>query len=403
MDTISSTGNERGRSLQANWLMFFIAVAAGAAISNNYTLQPALPTVSAELHAPLTASGWIAGSTQAGYMAGILLLVPLGDKVKASAMVACQFLALAAALMIGSFSTSLPQLLIAGFVIGAMATNAVHLSTVAFRVAPVAAQGRALGTVGTGVTAGILLSRFVGGFISQEAGWRAMLFSFGLGALVFAWLAWRLLPAESPRSSENYLALLKSLPGLLRKYGLLREGAAVGACWFFIFSMLWVTLSVHLSEAPLHLTPAQTGLFGFAGLLGLLATRPAGRLTDRIGHRPVILGGFVLVALGSVLLYLSESGIVGTAVGVVLFDVGCFAAQVANQTRLMAIDAKSRSRIYSVYMFIYYAAGTAGSIAGPIVLADVGWQGVCLLSGVLALIGFTITATRHYFYRSPQQ
>ena len=87
----------------------------------------------------------------------------------------------------------------------------------------------------------------------------------------------------------------------------------MGACWFFIFSALWVCLALGLAEPPLRLTPAQVGLFGFAGLLGLFATRPAGQFADRWGRRPVILGGFLLVVIGCLVLYVSSASIIGTA------------------------------------------------------------------------------------------
>ena len=74
---------------------------------------------------------------------------------------------------------------------------------------------------------------------------------------------------------------------------------------------------------------------------------------------------------------------------------GCFAAQVANQTRLLAIDAAARSRIYSAYMFTYYAAGAFGSVFGPMIFLRYGWSVVCELSIVLACFGFGLTLMTH--------
>ena len=378
-----------------HWLIAFIAIAAGVAISNNYALQPALPNVAQTFHVPLSAMGFVAGSMQVGYMLGILLLVPLGDKVSPARLVCWQFMVLAVALISAACSPTLPALILAGCLIGAMATNAVHLATVAFRAAPPAARGRVVGTVGTGVSAGILLSRFVGGLISQEANWRAMLVAFGVTALALAYMTYRLLPEDTPQTKDSYLSLLRSLPSLVCRHRLLQEGIAVGACWFFVFSMLWVTLIISVCGPPLKLNAAQAGMFGFAGALGLLATRTAGRAADRFGARPVIACGLVLVIAGVAILLVAPASIAGTAIGVVLFDIGCFSAQVANQTRLLAIDANARSRIYSAYMFAYYAAGAVGSIVGPCILAHYGWGVICLVGIAVSLLGLTITFT-HY-------
>ncbi|WP_081068450.1 MFS transporter [Burkholderia stagnalis] len=385
---------ERDRAVArapARGLSAFIATAAGAAIANNYTLQPALPEIAREFHTPLATTGLVAGSMQIGYMLGILLLVPVGDKVSPSRLVFLQFAVLTVALGLAALAPSLYALALVGCVIGAMATNAVHLATVAFRAAAPDERGKAVGTVGTGMSAGILLSRFVGGALSERAGWRAMLVVSAVIALVLAVLTYRLLPVDQTRSKERYRELLGSLPALVRRYPLLREGMFVGACWFFVFSMLWITLVVAVAGPPLDLNAAQAGMFGFAGALGLFATRAAGRLADRRGARPVIAGGFLLVIAGVAIILLASSSIPGIAVGVVLFDIGCFSAQVANQTRLLAIDAASRSRIYSIYMLAYYAAGAVGSIVGPVILERHGWSAVCKLAVVIAVVGLGVT------------
>lgn len=380
-----------GRDTPHRWLIAFIALAAGVAISNNYALLPALPAVARTFNVPLTTMGLVAGSMQVGYMAGIVLLVPFGDKVSPARIVSWQFAVLAIALMAAAYSPTLPALAIAGCLIGAMATNAVHLSAVAFRTSLPQSRGRAVGTVGTGVSAGILLSRFVGGLISQEMSWRTMLVLFGVAAFLLAGLTRRLLPRDAPRVEQSYFGLLRSLPSVLFRYRLLQEGVVVGACWFFVFSMIWVTLVLAVARAPLNLNAAQAGMFGFAGALGLFATRAAGRAADRFGYRPVIACGFALLLAGVATVFVARSSIAGTAVGLVLFDVGCFSAQVANQTRLLAIDANARSRIYSVYMFFYYAAGALGSVLGPLLFMSYGWDLVCMVSVAMAALGLAIT------------
>jgi MFS family permease len=97
----------------------FIAVAAGIAIANNYALQPALPAVAQTLHAPLAAMGLIAGCLQFGYMAGILLLAPLGDRIAPARLIGMQFFALGAALLAAALAPSLTALAVACCIVGA--------------------------------------------------------------------------------------------------------------------------------------------------------------------------------------------------------------------------------------------------------------------------------------------
>ena len=367
---------DQSYELTGGKLTIFIAISAGLAISNCYAIQPALPEIAATLGTSTSAIGIVAGALQIGYILGVVFLVPLGDKLTSSKLVATQYLGMATALFAAAVSPNLIAITLACVLVGAMASLAVTLSSLAFKIAPSTHKGRAVGSVAVGISAGILLSRFIGGELSHISNWRLMLTAFGGCAAVFAFLSWRLLPHERPANAISYLELLSSLIPIWRKHELLREGSMVGACWFFVFSMTWVTLMLHMRAAPIYMTEYQAGLLGIAGASGLFATKPAGRLTDRFGARKVILAG-LLIALIGVCVIGNQAGSVPLLVfGIVLFDAGCFSSQVANQTRLMAIDGATRSRIYSVYMVVYYVAGATGSSLGPWILGHYGWDAI---------------------------
>jgi predicted MFS family arabinose efflux permease len=87
--------------------------------------------------------------------------------------------------------------------------------------------------------------------------------------------------------------------------------------------------------------------------------------------------------------------VAGVIAGIILLDLGSFAAQVANQTRVLSIDAAARSRIFSVYLLLYYAAGVCGSLAGPALLAAYGWSAICALGAALGLTGLIVLGVGH--------
>jgi predicted MFS family arabinose efflux permease len=82
--------------------------------------------------------------------------------------------------------------------------------------------------------------------------------------------------------------------------------------------------------------------------------------------------------------------VAGVVTGIVLLDLGSFAAQVANQTRVLSIDPSARSRIFSAYLLLYYAAGVCGSLAGPALLQGYGWTALCTLGTALGLTGLVM-------------
>lgn len=381
------SGANESPELTGSRLTLFIAVSAGLAISNCYAIQPALPEIAGTLGTSISAIGILTGALQIGYMFGIVFVAPLGDKLTTSKLVTAQYLGLAIALFAAAKSPNLTAITMACLLVGAMASLAVSLSSLAFKLAPSTEKGHAVGSVAIGISAGILLSRFIGGELSHITNWRFMLSVFGSSAAIFGFLSWRLLPLEKTTNAMPYRELLWSLIPIWRKYKLLREGSIVGACWFFVFSTTWVTLMLHVRAAPMHMTEYQAGLLGIAGASGLFATKPAGQLTDRYGARKIILSGLLIALVGFSIIALQTDSPPLLVIGIVLFDAGCFSCQVANQTRLMAIDGTTRSRIYSVYMVIYYAAGATGSALGPWILDEYGWHSINMLCFGVTCIG----------------
>jgi len=366
----------------------FASVAAGTAMASNYLLQPVLPAVADTLGIDASSAGLIAASTQIGYMLGILLVVPLGDVFDKRTQIIWQFLILGAAIWLAALCTAPVWFFLACIVIGMMATNAIQLNALGFQLSE---KGSTVGTITMGISAGILLARFVGGAIAQAWGWQHMLMCIAVLMLTLAVAGRAAMPSSPSRGKTSYRQVLASLPGLLGRYPLLRESIMVGGAWFFVFSMLWVALMLHLQAAPINLDPTATGLFGLAGLAGLLMARYAGALADQIGSRAVIALGLLLVLGGVAVLYLFPHSIVGLVTGVVLFDLGCFSAQVANQTRALRLEPNLRSSLFAVYMFCYYGAGALGSLSAGYIYQQSGWRGICISAFIVTAMGLAIT------------
>ncbi len=65
-----------------------------------------------------------------------------------------------------------------------------------------------------------------------------------------------------------------------------------------------------------------------------------------------------------------------------IFDAGCFAAQVANQSAIVKLAPDRSGALMSTYLLLYYVAGAIGTAAaGPLV----GLGGWPLLIGVATL------------------
>jgi MFS family permease len=152
-------------------------------------------------------------------------------------------------------------------------------------------------------------------------------------------------------------------------------------------------------EGPLRGGAVAVGLaVGAFSVSGFLFRPWAGRLGDRRGRRPIIVGGAALVAL-SVLGYLladSSSMIVGlrflTGIGEAFFFVGA-ASAVADLA-----PEERRGEALSLFSLALYAGIGLGPILGEAAVEGLGfgaaWIAAAALATVAAALGFAVPETR---------
>ncbi|MGY2010954.1 MFS transporter [Nocardia gipuzkoensis] len=388
----------RGATALRTPVVWFMALAAALGTASIYPLQPAIAEVAGSLHTSLAVVGTALACGPIGYLAGLALLVPLVDQFAPRLVVSAQFGALAVALALNAVVGS-PWLL--GFVvglIGAGSSAGAQLSSIAGRFAQPSGQATALGIVTAGISAGILVGRIVGGWLTDSIGWRGMLFVFAVACAAIAAIARFVLPAAAGSATVGYLATLREIPGLYTRFPALRVAASRGALWFFAFCTIWAGLAVALSQPPFSYSAERIGMYALAGLLGVVATRISGTWTDRIGAQRVILVGLVLAIAAAVALSASLPHTVVTLICLGLFDAGLFAAQVANQSTVLAIDPAAPARFNSAYMVVYFIGGSLGTAAGAAAVGWFGWPATAALAAAAitaaAAVTLTISPTR---------
>jgi predicted MFS family arabinose efflux permease len=362
-----------------------MALAAGFAAANVWYNQPMLGLIARDLSASSGQVALIPTATQVGFAAGILLLLPLGDRMDRRRLILRQLGWLALALVAAALAPTMPALIVASAAVGAGACIAQQIVPFAAELAAPAARGRAVGAVMSGLFTGILLGRVLSGAIARHFGWRAM---FGLAAvlalLVGALLAVAL-PRTRPSTSASYARLLLSVAELARRYPALRRAALVQAGLFGSFSAFWSVLALRLQAPPLSLGSDVAGLFGLLGVAGILAASVAGRLADRYGPRRVVGGGIVLTA-ASWPLFALLPGLAGLVAGLVLLDLGVQAAQIGNQAVIYALAPEARGRVNTFFMTVMFAGGALGSGAAGVGWLLAGWPAVCAVGLTLALL-----------------
>lgn len=381
-------------------LVLLMACAAGLVVANLYYAQPLLDLLASVFHVGAATIGLVVTMTQVGYALGLAFLVPLVDIVERRGLVVWFTLASAVTLAGAGAAPSVGVLLAASLAVGFTSVVPQMLVPFAATLAAPEERGRVVGAVMSGLLAGILLGRTVSGFLAAAAGWRTPFF---VGAVLVAALAVVLrvgLPRSRPELRASYGAALRSLPAIARRYATLRSASLTGALAFATFSLFWTTLAFHVAGPPFHYGSAAVGMFGLLGLGGTLVASIAGRLSDRRGARPVLLGGVILALAGFVAFALGGETLWGMILGVLLLDMGVQGTHVANQTRIFALSDTERGRIGAVYMVTYFAGAALGSIVGVLAWQRWRWEGVTS-AGLALLVLALLSALPNVDAREP--
>ncbi|WP_405784754.1 MFS transporter [Streptomyces sp. NBC_01378] len=370
-----------------------LATATGLCVANLYYGQPLLDAIGRGLHTSSSTAALLITLTQAGYAAGLLLLLPLGDLVNRARFVPLMALTTAVALAAMALAPSAPLFLTAATVAGVGASTAQVLVPFATELAPPHHRGRVVGTIAMGLLLGSVLARTVAGYLADFAGWRTV---YGAAAVAMALLALvlRLRMPVVTSSSERigYGALLASTFRIIGREPVLRVRMMLGGLSFAGFSVLWTALTMLLSGAPYHYSVGTIGLFGLLGAVGSLVARPVGTLTDQGRGGLLTTLSCLLLAVSWVVLFFGDHHIVPIIIGAAVFTLAVQGLQVANQSRIYQLNTGALSRVNSAYMTAYFIGGAIGSALTSAVYAAGEWSGVCVLGLALGLLTVLVWA-----------
>jgi predicted MFS family arabinose efflux permease len=354
-------------------LVLLMAVTTGLSAASLYYAQPLLESIRRSFHLSEGEAGLIVSLTQIGYITGLVLLVPLGDRIARRRLIPTLVGLLAVALLVASFSPDAAVLLVASFVVGLISVAAQVTVAFSASLASDANRGRTVGTVMSGLLLGILLARTASGYLASVGGWRTP-FQVAAGVMaVLALVLARALPVDHPVSSGSYLRVLASVPTILVEEPVILARSAFGACAFGAFNALWTPLAFLLSGRPYHYSTGTIGLFGLLGAAGALSASLAGRVADR-GRTLAMTGGTALCMLASwALVAAGRTSAAALIAGVVVLDFAVQGLHITNQSVIYSRRPEARSRITSAYMALYFVGGVAGSLAASNAYAAGGW------------------------------
>lgn len=382
-------------------LVLLFALATGLSVANTYYTQPLLDSIARSLHAGTAVTGLLITLSQFGYAAGLLFLVPLGDRLDRRRLVTLLLVASAVGLACAAAAVDIGMLAVAVTAVGLTSVVAQILVPFAATLAPPERRGQVVGVVMSGLLLGLLLSRTFAGFVADVAGgWRSVFWLSAALTLGLVVVLHRRLPHRPPTVGGSYASLLRSVGRMMLREPVLRRRSAYGALAFALVSMFWAPVAFLLARPPYQYGDGLIGLFGLVGLPAALLAPRVGRLADRGAGQALLGGYFAVTALGMALLLVGRQHLLALVAGGLLITIGTQAVHVTNLSAIYRLDVHSHSRVTTGYMTVFFFGGMAGSASAATAYAMYGWSAVPLIGGALAGVALVLWLLE-YLRRAP--
>jgi len=244
----------------------------------------------------------------------------------------------------------------------------------------------------TGNVASNLIGRLVSAALVDHFGLAANFHIFALlnlaGAILVYFTVHRAPPMMSmgppPRSPFATWAIhLRNGP--------LSAGFGIGFCILFAFIGTFTYVNFALTRPPLSLGPMQLGLVYFVFLPSIFTTPWAGAVAQRYGTQAALWGGLATAAFGLPLLVTPNlAAILG---GMILVGVGTFFAQATATGFVSRAATTDRGAASGLYLASYFLGGLIGSAVLGQVFDRLGWTACVIGVGLSLLIAACLASS----------
>ena len=383
------------------FLAGLFAICSGLAIGNLYWAQPLLVQITNGFGLSAASGGLLVTATQIGYALGILFLVPLGDFVRRKRLISIVMTLSVIALVACALSPSFIILSLSLFSMGIVTVSGQIILPLAGDLSKEEERGHIVGIVSSGITAGILFSRFVSGIIAGFWGWRSVYIIAAVLNLIMALVIIYVLP-EIPRKNklESYKGLIFSVFTTFKRHKtLVRILLHSGLIFGLVFNIFWTSLTFLLSAAPFNYNTFQIGLVSLAGLVAAVAGIGIGKLQDKCLSVPA-LGVFIILSLLTMIGgFLFSDSILAIVLIAAVFSIAVQGISVLSQARLFALSNEERSRLNTVFVVNNFLFGAVGSALASFLWAQGGWSYVMIGAILISLMALIVwISSRNPFY-----
>ena len=374
------------------FLAILFAICSGLAIGNLYWAQPLLVQIMNSFGLQVANGGLLVTATQIGYAIGILFIVPIGDFVERKRLITTVMTLSIIALISCVISPSFIILSLSLFSMGIVTISGQIILPLAGDLSKQEERGHIVGIVSSGITTGILFSRFASGIIAGLWGWRSVYVIAAILNLAMTLIIIVILPKISRKNKlKSYKKLLFSVFTTFKRHEslpriLLHSGLIFG----LVFNIFWTSLTFLLSAAPFKYDTFQIGLVSLSGLTAAVFGLGIGKLQDK-GLSVPALGIFIIVSLISMIFgFIFYDSIIAIIIVAGVLSIAVQGISVLSQSRLFNLSNDERSRLNTVFVVNNFIFGAVGSALASLLWSLGGWQYVMTGASLISLIALMV-------------
>ena len=366
--------------------LYLLALGAFAVGMEGLMIAGLLPAIADHLGVGLSA----AGSLVVGFSAVYAVAAPLAAALAAPFERRSVLILGMAVFALGNLACAIAPdfaTLVAARLLTAVAAGLYMPSAMAYAGAAVAAheRGRALGLVGGGITASLVLGVPLGTWIGTLGGWRwPFVVVAGLAAVAIVGIV-----LGVPRRPGGAGATILERLSVLRRPGIGRV-LATTVLWscgaFAVYTFIAPVLARSAGIGPDQM-PLMMLVWGLAACVGSVG---GGWAVDRFGARGIAVGGILLGGLAMAGLSAVAAMPLAALALMLLWAVAGWAVNPAQQARLIAAEPAVAQVSLSFHASAIYLGSALGSLLGSVVVGTGGAASLGLVGALCELAALAI-------------
>ncbi len=368
-----------------------MALATGFSVANCYYNQSLLSSIVSDFHVSEYDGSIISALTQFGYVAGLCIIIPLGNTLSKKRIIAIDYFCCSMALLSVAVTKDLFIIKLSSFIIGVSSVMPQFFIPMAALYSEPENKAMNIGIIQSCLLIGILGSRFLSGIISEAISWRYVYF-FASVVMFLCLIAIAItLPGDRPLPTSDYKGTIKSMFRLLRHNRTLHISAARSATAYASFFALWSCVSYRMKASPFFASDDVIGSLGLCGIAGASCVIILSKHTRSWGSRRCSIVGAASMLFAWFMALVFDGYFVSIVISVLIIDAGMQCIHLSNQTKVVTSSNVDANSLNTLYMILYFIGCTLGTLIAGILWVKYQWIGTVVAGMLFTIISLFIS------------